>query len=424
MLPIGLILLILTGIGPLLAWRKSTISNLVQQFLWPALLAVVTGVVLYVAGIRVWASGLCFALCAFVCGTIGQEFVRGAVVRKGATGSDIFTAMVGLVGRSRRRYGGYIVHVGIVLMFLGFAGQGFKQEEQVLLKIGQSVSVGRFTVRHDALRVTTDAQKQMITGHVSVFVDGKPRGTMTPARWFFNKHEEEPTTEVAIRRAPGEDLYVVLGGYDIAQQTATYAVTINPLVNWIWFGFAVMALGTGLALMPESAFAFAVAKVPSGAVTPMLLVLLLLPASLRAQGVDAVQAVPRTTLERQLEGEINCTCGCRRPLNNCGMPNCQGHAAQTAKLRQFLNEGKDHDAVIAAFIKDFGGQDILSAPVDKGFNRLAWLFPYLIGATGAAIAAFVAIRWSRHEATPVLVTGDLSDNALSARLDDELRDLD
>ena len=75
--------------------------------------------------------------------------------------------MIGLVGRSRRRYGGYIVHVGIVLMFLGFAGQGFKQEEQVLLKLGQQATVGRFTVRHDALRVTSDAQKQMITGHVT-----------------------------------------------------------------------------------------------------------------------------------------------------------------------------------------------------------------------------------------------------------------
>ena len=97
-----------------------------------------------------------------------------------------------------------------------------------------------------------------------------------------------------------------------------------------------------------------------------------------------MQAVPRSALERQLEGEILCTCGCRRSLANCGMPNCEGHAGQTAKMRQFLKEGKDHDGVIAAFIQEFGGQDILSSPIDKGFNRLAWLFPYLIGASGAA----------------------------------------
>ena len=256
MLPIGLILLLLTGIGPLLAWRKSTLSNLVHQFLWPTAAAVITAGALYAAGIRVWSSGACFALCAFVVATIGQEFIRGAAVRKETTGADLLTSMIGLVSRSRRRYGGYIVHVGIVLIFLGFAGQGFKQEEQVLLKVGQNATVGAFTVRHDALRVTSDAQKQMVTGHVSVTRDGKALGEMEPARWFFNKHEQEPTTEVAIRRAPGEDLYVVLGGYDVATQSATYAITINPLVNWIWFGFAVMAFGTGLALLPETAFAF------------------------------------------------------------------------------------------------------------------------------------------------------------------------
>jgi cytochrome c-type biogenesis protein CcmF len=432
MLPIGLMLLLLTGIGPLLAWRKSTFTNLVHQFLWPSAAAVVTAGALYLYGMHVWSSGACFALCAFVAATIGQEFIRGAQVRKETTGADLLTSMIGLVSRSRRRYGGYIVHVGIVLIFLGFAGQGFKKEEQVLLKVGQQATVGGFTIRHEALRVTSDAQKQMVTGHVSVTRDGKALGEMEPARWFFSKHEEEPTTEVAIRRAPGEDLYLVLGGYDVATQSATYAITVNPLVNWIWFGFAVMAFGTGLALLPETAFAFVAAKVPGGAATTSLMLLfLLLPVSLIAQTTQAqpgetVQVEPRSALERQLEGEILCTCGCRRSLRNCGMPNCQGHASQTAKLRQYLSEGKDHDAVIAAFVQEFGGQDILAAPIDKGFNRLAWFFPYLIGATGAASIAVVAFRWSRHERTAdsAPVQPETGTPDLTARLDDELRDLD
>ncbi|MEP6918901.1 MAG: cytochrome c-type biogenesis CcmF C-terminal domain-containing protein, partial [Acidobacteriota bacterium] len=428
MLPIGLALLLLTGIGPLLAWRKSTVSNLAQQFLWPTTAAVVSGVVLYVLGVRVWASTTCFALSAFVFTTVGQELVRGAQVRKGATGTDILTAMIGLVGRSRRRYGGYVVHLGIVLMFIGFAGQGFKKDEQVQLKVGQQTTVGAFTVRHDALRVTSDAQKQMVTGHVTVFNNGKEAGTMEPARWYFAKHEEEPTTEVAIRRAPAEDLYIVLAGFDAATQAATYAITVNPLVNWIWFGFAVMALGTGLALLPETAFAFAAGKVPAvapgAATTSLLILLLLLPATAFAQTSGDVQAVARSATERQLEGEILCTCGCRRSLKDCGMPNCQGHAAQTAKMRQLLSEGKDHDAVVAAFIRDFGGQDILSAPVDKGFNRLAWFFPYLIGATGAASVAVVAFRWSRRDPGGDAPVPPSDDPDLRAKLDDELRDLD
>ena len=428
MLPVGLMLLLLTGIGPLLAWRKSSISNMVHQFLWPTTAAVVTGGALAFLGVRLWASGLCFALCAFVIVTISQEFVRGAIVRKGATGSDILTAMIGLVARSQRRYGGYIVHVGIVLVFLGFAGQGFKQEEQALLKPGQEVKVGKFTVRHDALRVTSDSQKQMVTGQVTVSENGAVIDQLRPARWFFNKHEDEPTTEVAIRRAPTEDLYVVLASYDASTQTATYAVTINPLVNWIWIGFGVIALGTGLALLPETAFTFAASKVPATVpvTTSLLLLLMLVGTPVRAQDNQTVQAVQRSALERRLEGEIVCTCGCRRSLANCGMPNCEGHAAQTEKMHQHLKEGKDHDAVIAAFIQEFGGEYILSAPLDKGFNRLAWMFPYLIGATGAAMVGFAAFRWSRlpRDQAADAVGARVDDPLLQSKLDDELRDLD
>ena len=429
MLPIGLMLLLLTGIGPLLAWRKSSVANMIHQFLWPTVAALVTGAAMALLGVRVWASGTCFALCAFVTVTIGQEFIRGAIVRKGATGSDILTAMIGLVARSQRRYGGYIVHVGMMLVFLGFAGQGFKQEEQALLKPGQEVKVGKFSVRHDALRVTSDSQKQMVTGHVTVSENGRVIGELLPARWFFNKHEDEPTTEVAIRRSAGEDVYVVLASYDASTQTATYAVTINPLVDWIWVGFGVIALGTGLALLPETVFTFAASKVPAAApaATAMLFLLMLLPAATaRAQDGTTVQAVPRGALERQLEDEVLCTCGCRRSLANCGMPNCEGHAAQTAKLRQYLKEGKDHDGVIAAFIQEFGGQDILSSPVDKGFNRLAWLFPYLIGASGACMVAFAAVKWSRlpHDPTDSVTVPPAADAALQSKLDDELRDLD
>ena len=245
MLPIGLILLTLTGIGPLLAWRRSSPSNLRYQFMWPVVLAVVTGVGLYALGFRVWVSGLCFALCAFVVGTISQEFIRGAAVRREATGTDLMTAMIGLVARSRRRYGGYVVHVGIVLMFLGFAGAGYKLDSQVLLKPGDAHELGPYTVRYDRLSQNTDSQKQMITAHMTVLEDDEVVGELYPARWFFFKHETEPTTEVAMRRTIADDLYIVLAGYELSDQAASFQITVNPLVNWIWFGFTVLALGHG-----------------------------------------------------------------------------------------------------------------------------------------------------------------------------------
>jgi cytochrome c-type biogenesis protein CcmF len=425
MLPIGLVLLALTGVGPLLAWRKSTASNLVYQLKWPIVAFIVTAAALYGFGIRVWTSGICFALCAFVVATVVQEFVRGAQVRRSATGTDMFTALVGLVGRSKRRYGGYIVHVGIVLMFLGFAGEGFKQEEQALLKPGEQLSVGHFTIRHDALRVTADSQKQMITGHVSVFEDGKPLGTMQPAKWYFNKHEQEPTTEVAIRRAPGEDLYVVLAGYDASSQTATYTVTVNPLVNWIWLGFGVMAIGTGIALLPESAFAFAAARIPANAATTSLLVLLfLLPsASVRAQSSSV--NTPKSELRKQVEGDIMCTCGCRAPMNNCPMgPSCHGLKTLNEQMDGFIAQGMTRQQIRAAFVAMHGGQDILTSPIDEGFNRLAWAFPYVVGVMGAGAVAYAARRWSHHTLASPQVGAIPHDQALAGRLDDELRDLD
>jgi len=434
MLPIGLMLLLLTGIGPMLAWRKSTVSNLVQQFLWPVTAAIVIAGTLIALGVPMWASGICFALCAFTFTTIAQEFIRGAQVRRGATGTDVVTAAIGLIGRSKRRYGGYIVHVGIVLMFLGFAGEGFKAEEQVTMRPGQEVTIRQFTIRHDALRVTSDAQKQIISGHVSVFKDGKPAGTMKPAKWFFNQRDSEPTTETAIRRRVSEDLYIVLAGYDAGPQEAVYTITVNPLVNWIWFGFGILALGTGIAMMPERAFAFAAAKVPAGsATTSMMLLLLLLPAApLCAQPQQSVAPEQRSVapaeksaLQRQLEGDIMCPCGCRSPLNDCKMgPSCHGLQEQMPKLEKMLAAGLNRDQVLEAFVAEAGSQDVLMAPIDRGFNRLAWLFPYMLGATGLVAAVVVARRWSRPPEEPSAAMGDAEISKLRSRLDDELRDLD
>jgi cytochrome c-type biogenesis protein CcmF len=436
MLPIGLMLLMLTGIGPLLAWRKSTLKNLGRQFLWPVAACVVTLAAVTAFGIRLWVSGICFGLCAFVAGTVVQEFVRGANVRRGATGTDIVTALIGLVGRNKRRYGGYIVHLGVVLIFLGFAGEGFKLEEEVALTPGQEVTVGRFTMRNDALKVAEDDQKQMITAYVSVFEDGKQIDTMYPSKYFYRKHENQPTTEIAIRRRPSEDLYIVLANFDVKTQQAYLHINVNPLVNWVWFGFGIMGIGTGIALLPERAFSFALSKLPADAVTTtaaLLLSLLLSGASLLAQsgqsspGAKKVEVAHITALERRLQGEILCMCGgCKSPLNDCPMLYCHMREPEKAALHDLVEQGKTRDEILAAFIQRYGGQDVLAAPLDKGFNRLAWLFPYLVGAGSAVTVGLVAVRLSRRRdasAEPSDARDD-TDAALAERLDDELRDLD
>lgn len=429
MLPIGLVLLFLTGVGPLLAWRKTSLANLRHQFAWPVLAGLAAGAIVVASGVRVWSSGICFALSAFVVTTLAQEFWRGARVRQQASGSDVVTALIGLVARSHRRYGGYIVHLGIVLIFLGFAGEGFKADEQVLLASGQQVEVRGYTVRHDGIRLTDDGQKQMITATLAVSRDGDEIARMYPAKWFFRKHEDQPTTEVAIRRTFAEDLYIVMAGFDLQNQTATFHIVVNPLVNWIWAGFGVLALGTFIALLPERTFAFAMSRVPSGAATTSVLVLALAlsgGAGLRAQHVDnpqAVMLVPRTPLERELRREIVCMCGtCGHQLvAEC---TCSVAAGMREEIARLVGDGRSRDEVYQYFIDKYGSQEPLAAPIDEGFNRLAWSVPYVFGLVGLAVAGTLALRWSRR--APQRPAGQVQplDPQLANRVDDELRDLD
>jgi cytochrome c-type biogenesis protein CcmF len=228
----------------------------------PTISGIALGGTVVALGIPIWSSGLCFAFAGFVVGTIGQEFWRGARVRQQTSGTDMFTALVGLVGRNKRRYGGYLVHVAIVLMFLGFAGSDLKKHETLLMKPGQVAHVGGYGIRHDRIRVTDDGRKQMVTAEITVLRDGAELTKMYPARWFFRKHEDQPTTEVAIRRTLAEDLYIVMPQFEAGQQSANIEITVTPFVNWLWLGFGVLALGTLIAVLPETTFAFAAARVP------------------------------------------------------------------------------------------------------------------------------------------------------------------
>ena len=435
MLPIGLALLFLTGVGPLLAWRKSTVINLREQFLWATIVGVVTPVALSFAGIPFWPAGLCFALCAFVGVTIIQEFVRGAAVRKQVTGTDYLTAMVGLVARSKRRYGGYTVHLGIVLMFLGFTGEAFKVDEQMLLQPGQQARVGRYAIRNDGVRVTDDGQKQMITGHLTVFHDGKELDKAYPGKWLYRQHEQEPVSRVAIRRSAAEDLYIVMPGFELQDQSVSLQVVINPLVDWIWVGFGIMALGTMLALLPEQALGFAAAKLPApSSISMLLLMLVLMGAPARAQHVvdpAFTPVVPKSALEKDLYKSLICMCGtCGRQL--VGECTCGYAADMRAEIGNLVKMGLTRDQVLQYYIKKYGSQEPLAMPVDKGFNRLAWLLPYVLGAGGLLMLGSAAIKWSRHPTTtattaapaPAAPSTEAADKELEARLDDELRDLD
>jgi cytochrome c-type biogenesis protein CcmF len=256
--------------------------------------------------------------------------------------------------------------------------------------------------------------------------DGRELGKMYPAKWYYRTRPNEPTTEVAIWRSLAEDLYIVMAGFELGEQTASVEIHVNELVNWIWIGFGLVALGTGIALLPERVFAFATARLPVEAATATLLLLslLLAPASVFAQATGTL--VERSQLERELANEVMCTCGCRLPAGTCGMMNCEGKAAQLGKVHTLVSEGKSRDEVLATFVRDAGGQHILARPIDEGYHRLLWILPYTLAGLAALGLAVIARRWSKgggdHGVPAVAAAG--ADARLQQQLDDELSDLD
>lgn len=258
MIPIGIVLLFLTGVGPLLSWRKSTGATLRQQFLMPG------GVGVVGTALAAWLSQeaygkfslvavTTFGLCVFVTGTVVQELWRGASYRMKNAQEGAVDAVLTLFGRARRRYGGYVVHFGVVLMFVGFAGESFKLELQSTLSKGESVTAGKYRVQLDALRFEDDGQKTMVTADLSVFDrdTGAALTKMAPAKWAYRKPEEQVTTEVDKYMTIAGDLYLVLGGYDGATGKAVLQVKVNPLVNFVWLGTSFLMLGFAIAVWPE-----------------------------------------------------------------------------------------------------------------------------------------------------------------------------
>jgi hypothetical protein len=138
---------------------------------------------------------------------------------------------------------------------------------------------------------------------------------------------------------------------------------------------------------------------------------------------DTVPAIFRSPLEQQVSSEIMCNCGgCRLSVESCGMMNCHGKAGQTQKIQQYISEGKDHDAILATFVREHGGYDVLMQPPNRGFNRVAWLLPYGVAALGLIGIGVTARRWSQRKVAAPAATS--IDPELDARLENELRDLD
>ncbi len=251
MVPIGLALMLLTGVGPLVAWRRSSIESLKRAFFWPGVSSLALMGAL--AGFGVWQHPyalISFGLCLFVTVTVAIEFVKGALAIRAKDGGNLVGAMITLTHRNTRRYGGYVVHMGIVFMFIGFTGAAFNRNETIQVATGATFHIGRYDLRLAGTQEGENENYIWRRALVDVSRDGDSLGRMEPERRLY-KASQQPTSEVTIRRRLNEDLYLNYAGPSTDGQQSVIQAYVFPLVSWIWLGYWVVLFGTLICLVPS-----------------------------------------------------------------------------------------------------------------------------------------------------------------------------
>ncbi|MGC2660544.1 MAG: heme lyase CcmF/NrfE family subunit [Bryobacteraceae bacterium] len=249
-IPIGLFLLFLTGVGPLIAWRKSSLDSLKRAFLLPTIIGVAVAGALAIAGVGHATALLSFGLCAFVLSSILGEFWKGSRAIQGKEHVALARAAFELTWRNTRRYGGYLVHVGIVLIFVGFTGAAFNQQDTHNLGLDESTRFGPYTIK---LLTVTDADKPdyaQSKAILDISKNGQEIGQMEPEIRDY-KASQQQSSLIAIRRMLNEDLYINYSGITSDNKKAIFKMYLNPLVSWLWAGYWVVLFGTIVCLIPS-----------------------------------------------------------------------------------------------------------------------------------------------------------------------------
>jgi cytochrome c-type biogenesis protein CcmF len=263
-IPVALILLLLTALGPLLAWRKTSFESLKRNFTWPCVAALIVGLFVMLTptswgsifGLKPWHdvsyfySLMTIVLSVLVAFTVGSEFYRGGRVIAEKTGQGMFASMVQLTHRNTRRYGGYIVHFGVVLVMIGFSGSALNQDKEAELGYGYHMQIGSYDLVCRSYTQDDNANQETEWALMDVYQNGQLVRTMTPQRIFY-KASQQASTKPDIDQGFKEDLYLVYEGQNDKGQPVIKA-HLNPMVIWIWIGAWVMIIGTGLALVENA----------------------------------------------------------------------------------------------------------------------------------------------------------------------------
>jgi cytochrome c-type biogenesis protein CcmF len=270
--PVGLFLLFLTGVGPLLPWRATSFKAVKRNFVLPVAALWATVIVCLAVGVKPWKDGafdtgsfyalVGFALAAAVMTAITAEFLRGAAVISRQTGRNLFAATWLLTRRNTRRYGGYLVHIGVVVVVVGLCGSAFNRSTESEMALNSSMQIGPYTLTQVGATQDSNLNYNSEYAMLDVSKGGKKLFQISPEKRFYLA-SGQPQTMVAIHSVPGWDLYVVYEGTNPDTGNPIIKAFLNPLVGWIWAGLVVIVLGTFIALVPNLSPATAALRVPA-----------------------------------------------------------------------------------------------------------------------------------------------------------------
>jgi c-type cytochrome biogenesis protein CcmF len=486
MQPLGLSVLFLMGIGTLFGWKKTSPDAFRRVFVAPAVVGLLAVVVHFAAGKSlgfpavVWSEPiyggwlgavlrafnaytpvLGFSLGLFNITVIVQEYVLlyRAQARAGEKSRTFlhrlppavrpFAAVLlfpawalSLPPTGRRRYGGYIVHLGIAIMFLGFTGKSWTVDRETSMSPGQTYHVERLDVQYVGPRMEVDNNKRMIFADVKVFEDGKEIGKLSPAKFIYKKMPDSPTTEVSMLHSLRDDLYLVVGSINPETKVASLQIHVNPLVGWIWFGAIILIFGSFICMWPEfdpqesRVWRFARGTAAVAASTTLGIVLALMPVPAFAQ-TTASQHAGSVQMddpkEKAVFGALRCMCGTcpRELLSTCA---CSTADQTRERLRMRMAKGESAESIINDYTAEYGTA-ALAIPPDKGAMKAIYVAPLLaIALGGFGLAVFLRrMRTNdsddkKRAAKKGASSGDDPESkkrdAYDDRIDSDLKDLD
>ena len=394
--PMGLVLLFLTGAGPLFAWRRTSTESLRRNFGVPGVFGLFALGLSAALGVRGLYPLVSLTLCGFVAGSVAFEFARGIAARQRTSGEPLMTAGARLLAKSRRRYGGYRVHVSIVLLVVGFTGKAFTSEREVILEPGESARIGEYTATLETLAFGDGPNRSVQAAAVGLERDGRFLATLVPERHFY-KTAEQNTTEVAIYSRWLEDFYLILVGPSSDLASAKFQIYVNPLVACVWLGAALLVVSALWTMWP-SARDRRMARLDRdtsraqpgddprrGGATPAIILLCL--ASLCAPA----RAAPPPEQVKAAASDLVCLCGTcnRESLATCL---CQFAIAERESIGRRLEEGQTREEIVATYVERFGPMGLANPPEGYGF---VWVIPFLVLAGGALGVRQVLSRWRR-----------------------------